>query len=737
MSSNITNRLNANGNPTNISVTVNTGGGAVPVAGFSPQLLGSTTLVLNGIQFLAPVGTTTITIGGLYVAVGNPSSGGSAATVTAQISGTGVSIQGNPAQVLLGVSSPSLLDSTDNNGVPCNASLAPATLNFANLIAAGTGYSTVRVTEAFATAFAPKVGSADTGVRILVNVTGYGPGTQVFVPDAIVGNTGTTPTSAGGYNTATISAGTYTPGMNQLLLLRVNGTDANGAGGSLAFGIPAAATTFSSVTQLQMTNGSGYAVYEVVDANPTVNEFAQIPVFVAIPLTSCPSTLSPNLTPSLAPVSTVAIATQTDPIPRFLAVTPGLDCMQIGDCGAPYFPVLVINPTSVTLNGSAMGARQTGSFVVGNGGGGLLLFTPSIAYQSGSNWLSTSSTVDGNGNVTVNLTANPSALTQGTYQATVTVNAGPWGSQAVPVTFNVGPQGPLLAVSPTTIALSAPSLGAVQQASLSVSNAGVGQLSFTTSVAYQSGANWLSLSPTSGTNSTTIGLTANPAALTPGIYKATVTVNGGSGGTTTIPVTFTVGTPAATIQSIVNAANLQPGPVTANSYASIFGVSLAGTHVQVTFNGIAATVIYDGATQINVLVPAALGSATLASVVAMIDGQLSNTFTVNLTQNAPAVFNPGVLNQDNSVNLATQPASPGSYVQIFLTGLVTPVTGPVTVTLGTTTGLVPVYAGPSSIGGLEQVNVLVPAGLTFTGNSAPLSVCIAGSCSVSVNLYLN
>jgi uncharacterized protein (TIGR03437 family) len=285
--------------------------------------------------------------------------------------------------------------------------------------------------------------------------------------------------------------------------------------------------------------------------------------------------------------------------------------------------------------------------------------------------------------------------------------------------------------------LSAPSLGAAQQASLSVSNAGVGQLSFTTSVAYQSGTNWLSLTPTSGTNNTTIGLTASPAGLTPGVYQATVTLNGGAGGTTTVPVTFTVGTPAVTIQGIVNAANLQPGPVTANSYASIFGVSLAGTNVQVTFNGIAATVIYDGATQINVLVPAALGSATQASVAATINGQASNTFTVSLTQNAPAVFNPGILNQDNSVNLAAQPASPGSYVQIFLTGLATPVTGSVTVTLGTTTGLVPVYAGPSSIGGLEQVNVQVPVGLTFTGNSAPLSICIAGSCSVPVNLYLN
>jgi len=380
---------------------------------------------------------------------------------------------------------------------------------------------------------------------------------------------------------------------------------------------------------------------------------------------------------------------------------------------------------------------QSGSFVVGNGGGGQLLFTQSISYQSGSNWLSVSSTVTSLAGVTINLAADPSALALGTYQATVTINAGDWGSQNVTVTFNVGPQGPKLAVSQSAVTLSAPSLGTAQQTSLAVTNAGPGQLSFTVSISYQSGTNWLSASPTSGTNNTTIDLTANPGALAPGIYQATVAVNGGTAGSATVTVTFNVGSPGVTIQGIVNAANLQPGPVTAGSYVSIFGVSLAGTNVQVTFNTLAAGVTYDGATQINVLTPAALGSATQASVVAVIDGQVSNTFTVTLTQNAPAVFNPGILNQDNSVNLTTQPAAPGDYVQIFLTGLATPVTGPVTVTIGSLTGLVPAYAGASSITGLEQVNVKVPAALSFTGNSAPLSICIAGTCSVPVNLYLN
>jgi uncharacterized protein (TIGR03437 family) len=840
MSANITNRLDANGNPTNISVTVNTG--VLPVsAGITPMLFGSNTLFLQGLQYTAPAGPTTISISGLFVAIGSLPPAGTYSAVTAQVTATGGTVVVSGGPTLVGQAGNSLLDSLNDNGIPCSGSPLPATPNFGfnDLIAANTSFSTIRVTEAIPAAFAPKAGSADTGVRILVNLSGYGSATQVFVPDAIVGSTGTVPTSAGDYLTATVSAGTYTPGQHQLLLIRVNSASASGAGGQLAMAVPAAAVTFSSVTALPLTNGSAYAVYEVVDANPNVKESAQIPVFVTAPGTVCPSTAAPSLSASLAPISTVALATQTDPIPRFIAFTPELDCTQIGDCSAPYFPVLVVYPTTVTLNGSSFGAVQKGSFGVGNGGGGLLQFTQSITYQSGSGWLSLILTAGRNG-VSMNLTADPSQLAPGTYQATVAINAGLYGSQNVPVTFNVGPQGAKLAVSPAAITLSGSSYGAAQQASLAVSNAGTGQLSFnlvvvaqtggnwlsatplsgtnattinvtldpggllpgtyqgtitlnaglagtiavpvifnvgaqvsklavspasvvlsglslgtaqqgsfavnnagagqlafTTSIAYQSGSNWLSANPTSGTNSATINLTAAPAVLTPGTYQATVTVNAGAAGSATVAVTFNVAPPGVTIQGIVNAANLQPGPITVGSFASIFGAGLAGNNVQVTFNTLAATVIYDGPTQINVLVPAGLGSATQASVIATIDGQVSNTFTVTLTQNAPAVFNPGILNQNNSVNLVTQPASPGNILQIFLTGLATPVMSPVTVTIGSLTGLVPVYAGVSSISGLEQVNVQIPSALTFTGNSAPLSICIAGSCSAPVTLYLN
>ena len=203
-------------------------------------------------------------------------------------------------------------------------------------------------------------------------------------------------------------------------------------------------------------------------------------------------------------------------------------------------------------------------------------------------------------------------------------------------------------------------------------------------------------------------------------------------------------------------ANFQLAPVTINSFVTIFGLNLAKkSTLSVTFDGFPATVSYDSPVgtanpnQINVLVPVGLGISTNAGVIATVDGVVSNTFAVNFVTNAPAVFTPGILNQpdangNSTVNLSSAPASPGDYVQIFLTGLATPIVNPssVTVNIGAATGLANSFAGAvPSIPGLEQVNVQVPANLTFSGGSAPLSICIPGTgatplCSVPVNLYL-
>jgi uncharacterized protein (TIGR03437 family) len=648
----ITNRLDANGNLTNITIT-----GAGVSSQAPPTLNSPTTLLFASVNL--PGAAATFTISGIRVAVAGISNGGSTPLITGTVAATQLNIPQNP--LVLALAAPTLLTSVLNYGIPCVGSPTPTTVDFPGLVAAGATSSTVRVTEASPTAFTAKNGNADSGVRIVVKLSGYSSNAQVYVPDAIVGNKSTNPTSAGSFNSSP-NGGTYSPGLNLLLLTRVSGADANGAGGSRLLPLaPGTTTSFTSVSQLSLTNGEATVTYEVLDANPNVIDSAHIPVFVVAPPSNC-AVLPPanTLGASVGPISSVSTPTQADPIPRFIATTPGLDCSVFGDCTQTYFPVLQVTPASITLTGSSRGQTQTSFISVGDGGASQLTFTAKIAYQrtpsqSSANWLSLNVTtgvvnpIAGIGSLGLNVSASPTdLLVSDTYQATITIDAGSAGLTVVPVTFIVGPAGPV-------------------------------------------------------------------------------------------------------IQSVVNAANSQAGPVTAGSFVAIYGLNLVKKNsATVTFNGFPATISYDGQptasgpSQINALVPNGLGLASTAGVVATIDGIPSNTFAVSLVQNAPAVFNPGILNQNNSVNLPASPESRGNIIQVFLTGLATPVAVPVSVGIGgqVLTGGQIIYAGPvPSIPGLEQINVQVPSALSFSGNSAPLTVCVPGPagqavCSAPINLYL-
>ncbi len=658
LNGNVTNRLDANGNLEGLSIT-----GAGVTSTQAPYLNSANTVLFPNVTLPA---SPSFTISGLRVAVAAISGSSASPLVTAQVFGIGVIISTQAGPVA--TSGPSLATSVFNYGLPCLGSPAPPTIDIPTLIATGTVSSTIRVTEASMAAFQPKTAGADFGVRIKINLSGYPGSSTVYVPDVIVGNRGPVPTTSGVFG-ATAAGGTYAPSGDPLLLVRVPGADATGNGGTpLLSAAPVVTTSYTTAYQVPLVNGAASVTYEVVDANNAFTDSGQIPVYVAVPATSC-SAPPPNntLSAALAPVSTVAVATQADPIPRYMSTVPGSDCSIINDCSAPYFPQLqvsagVSSPPSLALTGYSQGPKQNGYITLTDGGSNQYAFTASVTYQQNS------------------------AL---------------------------------------------------------------------------SSASWLTLTPASGVVGPTAGVTmvsvvatADPTALLiQGTYQATITINAGTAGTATIPVTFTIGPTQPTIQAVVNAANGQPGPVTANSFASIYGLNLVPkttAPATVSVNGYQATVSYDGQpsasgpSQINFLVPQQLAGGTTAGVIASIDGVTTNNFAIQLVPNAPAVFNPGILNQNNTVNLASAPGSRGDEIQIFLTGLMTPVNVPVTVTIGTQSlsGSQILYAGPSTILGLEQINVQVPPSLSFTGNSVNLSVCIPGSgsqqtCSVAVPLYLH
>jgi uncharacterized protein (TIGR03437 family) len=628
---NITNRLTSATSNTLTGISFTADNGAGPQAIASPaSLLGPGTLVFNGATFtLSASGSVTLQLAGLRGAANeldfNPAQS------------MQISIGLNPStefsvpvdQLVVGEPEHGLYAAFSGKLV-CTQAGSPAPQNvasFASFLAGGSAFTSTRVTEGFADAFAPKSdpqnANADTGTRIFVQYSGFPPGATIFVPTVVAGSDATQPT-AGGDLGLTASGGKYTPGpISSLLLSFVPNTDPNGAGGTPAYlpGLAGSGTvTLDSMSAVTLTNGSGIAVYEVVDANDSIQESAQFPTFLVLPPSGSGTSTTTAESLSLGPISTVQTATATDPIPRFQQITPPADCTIVGDCNAPYFPALVVPESTLNYTTQAGGNTTTNYVQVQNSGGGLLQWTASVTYLNGSGWLNASPT-SGQNNGTIRVDAVPGTLAPGTYQATLTVNAGPLaGTRNVAISFVI--------VAPT-----------VQPPS---------------------------------------------------------------------------------IQSAVNAATFAAGPLAPGSIATLGGSQFAGQTVSVTFNGLSAEVLFSNATQINVVVPAGLGAATSAQVVATIDGTASAPLTVNLAPFAPGIFANGIANQDNSVNSATQPAAPGSVIQIYATGLSG--TGVITANIGSEVVTQPYYAGAApGFVGLQQVDLILPSDLT--GNSVNVSVC--------------
>ena len=615
----ITNRVNASGYSTDASLSINTGTGNVP-SGVS-GLVTNQSISFDGFQFtFLASGVVSLVIDDVRANV-NQLGLQQQSQIYAYLGGS-LALENNPVAVAIGHQG--LLATSMDSAVTCTGSPTPSSLSLSNLFAAGTAVETTRVTEGFPASFQPKDPTSDTGTRFLLSYANIPAGAAIYVPDAVAGSGAALPTAGGDLGTAA-AVGQYIPGSHTLLLVRVLNADATGTGGTFAT-LPApngsGVLVLNGAHAVPLTNGAGYAVYEVVDANPSATESAQIPNFFAIPANSPPSTSNGSL--SLAPVSTVGSASTSAPIPRFVAVTPPSDCTAVGDCNASYYPQLQVTATPMQATAVAGGKKVgLGNITIRDTKGGVLDWSASVTYTNGTGWASFTQPfgVDG---ALIQVYADPSALTPGTYEATVLIDAGPIaGSQSIPLTLTV-----------------------------------------------------------------------------------------------------TAPTPAVVISGITNAADFHPGPVAPGSLATVWGSHLAGQNVSVTLNGMVAKLFYAGAQQINLQIPAALSGQSSAQMVVTADSASSAPFTVPLTAVAPAIFTPGVLNQDNTVNSPATPAPLGSVLQIFLTGM--PDSGAVATVTIQNRNLVPLYAGAApGLLGLEQVNVAVPADMQ--GATSNLTICVMGA----------
>ena len=447
LNANITNRLSSGNTLAGIILTVDTGSGpqAQPIP---PVRTSASSLAFNGVAFtLSSKGTAEVVVSDIRT---NAAQAGTGMSILAFLGVSGP-LALTTAAVTVGTTERGLYSSLSGSIVCSQAGSAlPDTITFSNLIAKRTVFNSTRVTEGFAAALEPRGGysnlNADSGERIIVRYSGFPQGARLFVPDVVAGSDAVQPTAGGDFG-VTASGGAYAQSTSgSLLLARVAGADTNGAGGSPVFfpGFSSSGTTtFDTVTELPMVNGATYVVYEVVDADSSRTETAQFPTFLGL----APSGLGVAYTTSeslaLAPLSNVATATASDPIPRFVAIAPLPDCSIIGDCGASYYPILQVQNTPFQYHAAA-GSFDRNYLYIHNIGSGVLQWTVTAVYPAGTptGWLSIDP-AQGTNNATVRVDASAANLQPGTYNAMIIVDGGPLAnSQQIPVTFTVGPAPP-------------------------------------------------------------------------------------------------------------------------------------------------------------------------------------------------------------------------------------------------------------------------------------------------------
>jgi uncharacterized protein (TIGR03437 family) len=148
------------------------------------------------------------------------------------------------------------------------------------------------------------------------------------------------------------------------------------------------------------------------------------------------------------------------------------------------------------------------------------------------------------------------------------------------------------------------------------------------------------------------------------------------------------------IGDVVNSASSLSGPVAPGELVVVYGsglgpvtlasaqldssghlsVNVAGT--QVLFNGVAAPLIYTRADQVAAIVPNGVSGQQSVQVQVKYQGQSTPTFSTTVADTVPGLFTldqsgqgqAAVLNQDNSINSAANPAGRGSIVSLWATG---------------------------------------------------------------------
>jgi uncharacterized protein (TIGR03437 family) len=435
--------------------------------------------------------------------------------------------------------------------------------------------------------------------------------------------------------------------------------------------------------------------------------------------------------------------------------------LDVGDAPA----TLTASSTSLTfawVSGQALPADQPITLI--SSGGAL---TASITVSGGS-WLKASPS----GSVAlvglpqiITVSADPTGMAPGTYNAKITCNASTSANKTVtigvtlnvtagvPTVTNVWPPGALINSPSTTVTLTGTNY-------FGNSSAAIGATALTTTV----------VSPTAM-------MVAIPDTMMTAAGNLQIVITTPTAASPSAAATFVVYPPGPQIWAVTNSASYTSSLISPGGIITIYGVGLgpatlsvypgtdpvptalptSGAQTSVTIDGKAAPLLYTSETQVSCIVPYAVASksGTKVDLVLSYNNQSSSAFKVSVIDVDPGVFTldasgtgqGAILNfnsttGDYTVNGPANAATKGSTVVIYITGsgqtnpagnelnLISGVVKPVanvTLTIDGQPATVQGAQAPvGSVPGVLQINATVPSN-TRSGNSIPVVVTVGAT----------
>jgi uncharacterized protein (TIGR03437 family) len=399
---------------------------------------------------------------------------------------------------------------------------------------------------------------------------------------------------------------------------------------------------------------------------------------------------------------------------------------------------LNLSSNSLSFSFTAGGANPAAQTVQVGSSGGLLNFT--AAANSGNattNWLSVTPT-SGSTPAALSISATPGNLPVGTYNGTVVVTAPNAANSpaTIAVTLSVNSGTITATPAPTAAGLTfTQPQGGLAPAAQTIALASTpGAVNFTTAFSIQTGGNWLTVTPSSGTTPGTVSISANAGSLPVGTYTGQVVISapGASGAPFTYPITLNVVTPITivaspatlnfgyTLQTAAPAAQTVQITATAPAGVGTLAQFPFGTTVTTTDGGKWLTVTPTTGTvpgSVSVAVnPTGLvaGNYTGTISIASSNGNGASPATVTVKLAVTTAPTPIVQAVTNAASGSAGAISPGEEVAIYGTNF-----GPPSVVSATLTN----NSFPTT---LANTQVL------FDGVPAPIIAVIAGQVNVMV-----